>query len=187
MKNTIIFIIILISGFVLSVNAQKTKQPKTAEVVEEKCVKQAWIGEGKANKYIFVHATPNPTSKVVGEIIDMGDEEVETTIEIIGYSNGWVKIRKAYNSDFEKAFEGTGWISAERVTVTTQRLDGNMKKGVTLYAKPSSKSKSLGTIPNEKLVKVIGYDCFGLKVKYKNKTGWLSKDQLCGNPVTTCS
>lgn len=187
MKNVIKIIAVLIGGFVLSVNAQQSKQPKTANVVDEKCVFNAWIGEGKPNKYIFVHATPNPSSKVVGEIIDMGEEEVETTIEIIGYSNGWVKIRKAYNSDFDTAFEGTGWISAERVTVTTQRLDGNMKKGVTLYAKPSSKSKNLDTIPNEKAVKVVGFDCFGLKVKYKNKIGWLSKDQLCGNPVTTCS
>lgn len=187
MKKIFVLIAILIGGFVLSADAQKIKQAKTAEVVDEKCAIQAWIGEGKPNKYIFVHAAPNPSSKVVGEIIDMGGEEVETTIQIIGYSNGWVKIRKAYNSEFDATFEGTGWISAARVTVSTQRLDGNMKKGVTLYGKPSSKSKNLGTIPNEEFVKVVGFDCFGLKVKYKNKIGWLSKDQLCGNPVTTCS
>lgn len=157
-----------------------------AQVVDERCVMQAWIGEGKPNKYIFIHEAPNPSSKVLGEIPDMGDEEVEATVEIIGYSNGWVKIRKAQDSDFETVFEGTGWIPAERVTTRAQRLDGNLKKGVTLYAKPSSSSRKLGTVPNEKYVKIVGYDCFGLKVKYKNIIGWVSKDQLCGNPVTTC-
>lgn len=174
----IILIAVLIGGFGLAANAQ---------TVDEKCAIQAWIGEGKFNKYIFIHATPSPSSKVVGEIPDMGDEEVEPTVEIIGYSNGWLKIRKAYNSEFETVFEGTGWIPAERVTTRAQRLDGNLKKGVTLYAKPSSSSKKLGTVPNEKYVKIIGFDCFGLKVKYKNKTGWVRSDQLCGNPVTTCS
>lgn len=184
MKNTIVLITILISGFVLSVNAQKNK---TVRVVDEKCVIQAWIGEGKPNKYIFIHATPNASGKVVGEIPDMGDEEVETIVDIIGYSNGWVKIRKAYNIEYETMFEGIGWISAQRVTVNVQRRDGNLKKGLPLFAEPDSSSKKIGTIPGETLIKIVGYDCFGLKVKYKNKTGWLQSDNICGNPVTTCS
>ena len=175
--------IFLLALFILTIGGQKMY----AQTEESSCSIEAWVTD-KDPKGLNVRSQPNAASKILGTLkITGNDNDDEIVVNIIGYSNGWVKIRKAENSEFEAVFEGTGWISAEKVTTRAQRLDGNMKKGVTLYAKPSSKSKKLGTVPNEEPVKVIGYDCFGLKVKYKNKTGWVQSDQLCGNPVTTCS
>jgi len=138
-------------------------------------------------KDIFIHATPNTLGKIIGEIPAVTEDGEETIVEIIGYSNGWLKIQKATTLEDKIIFQGIGWIVAKRVTANVQRPDGNSKKSVTLYAQPKLSSKKIGAIPSETLIKIVGYDRFGLKVIYKGKTGWLSVNNICGNPVTTCS
>jgi hypothetical protein len=158
-----------------------------AQDVSDKCVIEAWVEDKVLIKDIFVHEAPDKTSKVIGEIPFVKEDGDETIVEITGYKNGWLKIRTATNLEAKVVFEGQGWIPASRVTANVQRPDGNSRKTAPLYSRPALSSKKIGTIPSETLVKIVGYDCFGLKVKYKGKTGWLPKSQMCGNPVTTCS
>ena len=158
-----------------------------AQGASDKCAIKAWVEDKVLIKDIFVHAAPDTTSKIIGEIPFVTEDGEETIVEIIGYKNGWLKINRATDLEDMIVFQGAGWIPASRVTANVQRPDGNSRKTTSLYSGPSVSSKKVGTIPSETLVKIIGYNCFGLKVKYNGKTGWLPKNNMCGNPVTTCS
>ena len=153
-----------------------------------KCAIKAWVDdERELIKDIFVHESPSTTSKNIGEIPFVNEEGLEAIVEIVGYKNGWLQIRKATTLEDKVIFQGLGWIQGGRVTANVQRPDGNERKTAPLYSLHDPKSKKIGTIPSETLVKIVGFDCFGFKVKYKGKTGWLPKNYICGNPVTTCS
>lgn len=180
------FIVIILSVFIFGLSAV------FAQGVDKKCGIEAWVEDKEMTKDIFIHETPSPLGKVIGEIPLVTEDGEETIVEIIGYvkgqyTNGWLKIRKAVTIEDKVIFEGVGWIPVQRVTVNVQRPDGNSNKSAPLFAQPKLSSQKIGTIPSETLVKIVGYDCFGLKVKYKGKTGWISKNNICGNPVTTCS
>ena len=176
MKKAIIFIILLATFGLSVVFAQ-----------DNSCVHEGWVINKKLGKDFSVRDNPSPSGKIIGNIPLVTEDDEETTVEIIGYSNGWLKIQKAHSIDEKVIFQGIGWISAKRVTAVVQRPDGNSKKSATLYSQPKSSSKKVGTIPSDELIDIIGFDCFGLKVIYKGKKGWLSQKDICGNPVTTCS
>jgi hypothetical protein len=153
----------------------------------DECAIKAWVEDKELEKDIFIHDKPDTLAKIIGEIPVASEDGEEIIVEIIGYSTGWLKIRKAVTIEDKIIFEGKGWIRAGRVSANVQRPDGNSKKGAILYAQAKKSSKTVGTIPSETLIDIIGFDCFGLKVKYKGKIGWIQKDHICGNPVTTCS
>lgn len=154
---------------------------------QDKCAIRAWVEDKVLIKDIFDHAEPSTTSKNIGEIPFVMEDGEETIVDIIGYKNGWVEITRASSIEDLTVFEGRGWIPASRVTANVQRPDGNSRKAAPLYSQADSSSKRAGTIPSETLIRIVGHSCFGLKVKYKSKTGWLPKKYICGNPVTTCS
>jgi hypothetical protein len=158
-----------------------------AQSVNDKCAIKAWVEDKVVIKDIFVHESPDTLSKNIGEIKFVSEDGDETIVEIVGYKNGWVQIRKASTIEGQSVFEGLGWIPAGRVTADVQRPDGNSKKTAPLYSRPTASSKKAGTIPSDTLIKIVGFDCFGFKVRYKGKTAWLPKNYTCGNPVTTCS
>ena len=177
--NKIIVVIFFVLTFGLSgIFAQK---------VDEKCAMDGWVINKKIGKDFSVRDNPSPSGKIIGNIPLVTEDEEETIVKIIGYSNGWLKIQKAHSIDDKVIFQGIGWISAKRVTAVVQRPDGNSKKTAPLYSQPKSSSKKVGTIRSDELIDIIGFDCFGLKVIYKGKKGWLSRNNICGNPVTTCS
>ena len=109
-----------------------------AQKVDKTCAINGWIEDKEVNKDIFVHETASPLGKTIGELeFGMQDEE-QIIVEIIGYTKGWLKIRKAINIEDKVIFEGIGWIPAQRVSANVQRPDGNSKKSATLYSLPQS-------------------------------------------------
>lgn len=177
-KTAVIFTIFLLGLMLVSV--------ASAQTVESNCPLKAWVIDKDVNG-LNVRDKPDIKGKIIDTLKYANDDDEIVIVTINGYSNGWVNITDAQTVSGEEQFSGTGWVSAKMVTVRTQRLDGNNKKSVAIYARPTEKSKKAGTIPNEEYVEIVGFDCFGFKVKYKSKTGWLSTDDMCGNPVTTCS
>ena len=149
---------------------------------QDNCQIGAYIID-KDTKGLNVRDKPSVNGKSIGKLKYSKDDDNLVMVTIIGYSNGWVKISEAETVSGESQFSGVGWVSAKMVSTTTERADG---KPIKLYAKPNTKSKTVGTMPNDIQVKIVGFDCFGLKVTYKKITGWIPKDDLCGNPVTTC-
>lgn len=148
------------------------------------CPITAWVTSTDP-KGLNVRFTPN--GKVIGKIPYSKDDDEIAMVEIVDYSKGWVRIAQATTVSGTIVFQGRGWISAKMVTINTQRPDGNSSKPVTLYIQPVKHARIAGKIPSDVNVRIIGYDCFFLKVAYKGKVGWLSTMDICGNPVTTCS
>lgn len=105
-------------------------------------------------------------------------------LDVVGYSPGWLRISHAETVSGANLFDGDGWIPASRVRTNVQT---RTNRAATLYASASKSSKRVGQIPTESFVEIVGFSCFGFKVKYKNRIGWLPNQNSCGNPVTTCS
>ena len=154
----------------------------SAQTDEVSCSIQAYVTD-KDPKGLNIRDKPSVNGKIIGKLKYSEDDGNLVMVTIIGYSNGWVKISQAETVSGENQFSGEGWVSAKMVSTRTERAD---QKPLKIYAKPNIKSKTVGTMPNDIQVKIVGFDCFGLKVTYKKMTGWIPKDDLCGNPVTTC-
>ena len=154
--------------------------PATAQ--NGQCKLSGWV-EDKDKKGTNVRATPSPKGKVVKIFAFPKDDGEQVMLETIGYDSGWLKIRSAETVDGTKLLDQVAWISAKMVRAS---VETNTGKPATLYAAPSRKSRKVGTIPSETPISIVGFDCFGYKISYKGSTGWLSRDDTCGNPVTTC-
>lgn len=177
-KMAIIFSIFII-GLIAVTNI-------SAQTVESDCSFSAWVTDKDVNG-LNVRDKAGVDGKIIGKLKFAKDDDNIVIVNIIGYSNGWVKINRAETVGGEEQFSDIGWVSAKMVAVRTEQHNGSSDKPLSLYAKPKTSGKKIGTIPNEEDVEIVGFDCFGFKVKHKNKTGWLSADDMCGNPVTTCS
>ncbi len=160
--------------FIFSVSA-------SAQTTDEQCVQYGWV-EDKDPNGTTVRDKPGLKGNVLAVLPFPKEVEETVTVEIIGYSNGWLKIRLAVNGN-GKIFEGAGWILAKKVKA---RVETNNSKPATMFALPKKTSKKAGTIPDEENLTIVGVSCFGFKVSYNRKTGWLSTDDYCGNPLTTC-
>lgn len=143
----------------------------------QKCSHDAWVQDNDPNG-TNVRAAPSLTAKVIQVFpsVEATGEDIDLTL--VGYKNGWFEILLG-GSGREK-----GWISARKVAISVENQTG---KPATLYSSPSKSSRKAGKIPNDAAdFELIGFDCFGLKIKYRRIVGWLSKDDMCGNPRTTC-
>ena len=171
MKKVII-LMILLSIFGLT----------TTFAQSDRCVHGGWV-EDTDPKGTNIRDTPSVKGKIIGNVPHAKDDGEPSMIEIIGYSNGWLKIQLAESVEGTALFKGIGWISAKKVSAS---VETNTGKPAQLYLRPSKTSQKVGKIPSETLITIVGFDCFGFKFAYKGKAGWLSADDSCGNPVTTC-
>ena len=172
---------ILIIAFIISVFTVSAFSQKTVET----CSIKTWIEDPEIPKIDDrLRAQPKYESKSLMEIPFAFESGDETEVEIVGFSNGYVKVRKAFNEKHKINFNGKGWIWANRIAV---KLKHENEKAVNLYALPKSTSKKIGKILDENYSDfiIIGFDCFGLKVEYNRKKGWISKKDICGN-LTEC-
>lgn len=144
----------------------------------------AWIEDRELEKDIFIRDKPSGFGKVLGEIPAVMEDKDKVHISIKGYSNGWIRIQFAANQDETVIFSGDGWIKANRVAAAV--FSPKWKK-VDFYLAPKFKSKKVGTIPTKAIFDVVGYDKFGLKIRYKGRTGWLPRTNVCDDPVKLCS
>lgn len=166
-----------------------------AQSVNEKCAIRGWVQDKELRKDISIYKVPD--LKIAGTTNDPFNGHLNNStepgeqkpVEITGFKSvpgewQWIKIRMATDLSGKILFQGNGWIPSERVTAKVQSPAG---KAVALYSQPRKSSKKVGTIPDKTLLTIIGFDCFGLKVKYRKKTGWLAAENICGDPVNTCS
>lgn len=140
----------------------------------------AWVEDKELEKDIAIRDKPSGFGKSVGEIPFVMEDKDKVHVSITGYSKGWLRIQFAAKMDETVLFSGDGWIKANRVNAAVISKNG---KPVSFYALPQLKSKKVGTLPDKTQFEVIGYDHFGLKIRYKGKTGWLSRDNICGDPL----
>jgi hypothetical protein len=172
MKNAIILGFMILT-FGLSILAQN----------DDKCVRTGWV-EDTDPKGTNIRATPGLNGKIIAVVPHSADPEHDVTVEIIGYSDGWLKIKAAENVEQTFSWKGTGWISAKKVIFAIENQSG--ARSAPFYALPKRSSKKIGSVPDTAKFVIVGFDCFGFKVSYKGKSGWLSGDDTCGSTVTTC-
>ncbi|HQU84833.1 MAG TPA: hypothetical protein PKY59_16970 [Pyrinomonadaceae bacterium] len=185
MKKTFIFGFVIFSFYLLTANAQTST---------EQCMIRGWVQDKELRKSIHIYKVPSfiyagthndPFNGFLDNSTEAGEEK---PVEIIGYKSTkrdgkWIEIRKATDANGKILFEGDGWIETERVTARVHSSNG---EPANLYSTPNSSGKKIGKIPDKTLLTIVGFDCFGLKIKYKNKTGWLTHEQICGDPFTLC-
>lgn len=165
-----------------------------ARKINEQCMIRGWVQDKDLRKDIMIYQVPSfiyagtHDDPFVGYLDNSTEPGEEKTVEIIGYKGTprdgkWIKIRKATDSKGNTLFDGVGWLDAKRVTAGVWNPNG---KSAVLYQLPRLSSKKMIMIPNKTLLEIVGFDCFGLKVKYQGKTGWLSRENICGNPAALC-
>lgn len=175
MKKIIILGLIVFLFGLSTVSAQRPKDDHSIG---------AWVEDTELEKDIFIRDKPSGFGKMLGEIPSVMGGGDKVIVGIIGYSKGWLRIQTAIKKDDTIIFDGDGWIKANRVNAAVYSRNG---KAATFYSLAKLKSKKVGTIPNKAIFEIIGFSNFGLKIRYKEKTGWLSRDNICGNPFTLCS
>lgn len=179
------FIISIARSIPAAVMAAALAGAAAAQDTSRKCTHEAWI-LNKDPKGLNVRAEPGLKGKIVGNLkYDGGDDNEIVTVTIVGYRNGWIEISGASTVGGDELYRGRGWVSARYVMVYTESRDSRIKK-IPVFAGPSESSRRIGTVPDEEPVRVAGTSCFGLKIVHKDKTGWISREDFCGNPVTTC-
>lgn len=149
----------------------------------DNCVHRVWV-EDKDPKGTNIRDTPSIKGKIIDVIAPATDEEAEGSLEVISYSNGWLKTRwtEIVNGKEKTKF---GWISVKKVAFAIESKSG--KRSVPLYSSASRKSKKIASVPDTAKFDIVGLSCFGFKISYNGKTGWIWEGDACGNPLTTCS
>lgn len=167
----IAILIILLSFFCLQTFAQS-----------DKCVQRVWV-EDKDPKGTNIRNTPSIKGKIIDVIPPATDEEPEGFIDVVAYSNGWLKTvwTEVVNG---KDVHKSGWISAKKVRFSIEIKSGGPAP---LYSSPSRSSKKIASVPETASFTIVGIGCFGFKISYKGKLGWLWQGDTCGNPLTTCA
>lgn len=148
----------------------------------EKCVQRVWV-EDKDPKGTNIRDAPSIKGKIIDVIPRATDEEPEGSIDVVAYSNGWLKTvwTETVNGKDVRKF---GWISAKKVGFSIEVKSGGPAP---LYSSPSRSSKKIASVPETASFTIVGIGCFGFKISYKGKTGWLWEGDTCGNPLTTCA
>jgi hypothetical protein len=165
-----------------------------AQQISDKCVIRGWVQDKEPRKSISLYKLADPNyvathnDGIVGNLDNSTERGEEKPVEIIGYNAvaaDWklLRIRKATDLSGKVLFDGDGWIESERVTAKVSTAD---KQAAVMYSQPRSTSRKVGTIPDQTSLTIIGFDCFGLKVKYNGRSGWLETKNICGDPQGHC-
>ena len=163
---------------------------------------------------INVRGGPSGQAKVVAVIKVKKDDDVG--VSIVAESNGWFRIKEYHHYGTDKDVKLDGWIHGSRLGSGLMIMQG-ARASEQLREEPSERSKTLSLLqwdPGEdgKLMRlsvelpfgkreIIDYRkiknaatavllaCQGdwVKVRVHKYEGWLMRERLCGNPVTTCN
>jgi uncharacterized protein YgiM (DUF1202 family) len=179
MRNRIILTLTVVALATLC-SARAASPYVTAAVPPAACNVEAYVVDPDP-KGLNVRDSPGVNGRVVAVI--PADED-GTVVHLVGSNpNGWVQIDRAETIDGTVVFDKKGWVSGNMLGTETR---GYGTKGVKLRGEGKG-ARVVGTIPPETEVKVTGCAGDRIRVKYRNLTGWLDRDDQCPNPVTLCN
>jgi uncharacterized protein YgiM (DUF1202 family) len=128
-----------------------------------------------------------------GEIITQLVEG-DYMLKIVDKKDRWFKIEHIDTPENSIVFGGKdAWVHGSVVAFGTRNYG---EQTVNIHSKASEKSNIVDSFNDEKEVKLLDYiDNEGtidwIKVEYKSNgntiKGWMKREMLCGNPLTTCS
>jgi SH3-like domain-containing protein len=124
-----------------------------------------------------VRAGPSPNARPL-RVRSQGSPVAEIT----GQSGAWFRVSRI--TDYEDnavLFRGVGWMRVSALGTSIANAD------LRLYARASRRSPRLGRlVPDESQVTLLGCAGHWARVRFRNRTGWLSRGGQCSNPLTTC-
>lgn len=126
----------------------------------------------------------SPKGEKLTQIVKQG-EDAEFFITVTESEAGWFKISAIEDMEGKVEMDySSAWIYGGVLGVNTRNY-GNQT--INVYSNANS-TKIIGTITSEtyglSLVDLCGD---WVRVRNKNVDGWVKKEWLCGNPLTTCA
>lgn len=126
----------------------------------------------------------SPKGEKLTQIVKQG-EDAEFFITVTESKAGWFKISTIEDMEGKVEMDySSAWIYGGVLGVNTRNY-GNQT--INVYSNANS-TKIIGTITSEtyglSLVDLCGD---WVRVRNKNVDGWVKKEWLCGNPLTTCA
>src|ERR1043165_4070622 len=110
MKKTLFLLALMI----LVVGGQKVY----AQAEESSCSVEAWVTDRDPNG-LNVRDKPGAAGKVL-TTLKAGDGGDAIIVNVVGYSNGWVKISGARKVSGSEVFSDIGWVSAKMLATGTK-------------------------------------------------------------------
>lgn len=170
-------------------NGAAFKQAATVEGPCNACDCETWVYVDPAAS-IMLYSSNDGEGQVLEEVIpSSGNEEnLFVALYIIGYDDGWFKVDNVLGAAEEIPLETTLWVKSNDLMSATRGYGG---RGVPAYTQATQKSPLVGYFGSEQEGKVSG--CRGqyllfeaLDMEGKPLKGWLSPDDQCPSPITTC-
>lgn len=178
MKQARLYILLSIfNGFIFGFasGAADIFSPLAEAQTRTKCDFRVYIDDADS-KSANIRRAAGKNSAILKNI--RNDEVIAT---VSGFSGDWFEISKAEDVGGETIFQGRGWIHSSLLGMRIGNADSR------LYAQPKNDSRVLIEFRTEESpVKLIACRNNWVKVQTGGKTGWLSPNGQCGNPVTTC-
>jgi SH3-like domain-containing protein len=132
-------------------------------------------------KTTIVRAKPGKDSAIVKTVVTK-DEVVYSISGSDG--DGWFEISKiqAVSDEEVTLFKGRGWIHSSLLDTSIANADPKLR------ALPTRKSRVIKKLKaDESEARPIACRGDWMKIKSGKTIGWLSPDDQCANPLTTCS
>ena len=180
MKQTKLFIFLsIIGGLILGFASGAADVFLPLASVEAqtpmKCDFKTYIDENDPNG-TNIRAAADKESAILKNI-----KNDDVIVSISGFSGGWFEISKIEDVGGDTIFQNRGWIHSSLLGMQIAESDPQ------LYAQPKKGSRVLMKLkPEQAAVKLIACQNDWIKIQTNGKTGWLSPNGQCGNPVTTC-
>jgi len=127
-----------------------------------------------------VRSAPDKDSPV---IIVIPQDSEGTVVDLAASSGDWMLIHSAQGVTSGFWFRGQGWVHASLLGVRAVNRTG---RKASLHSKPDAGSSVIKMFAGETEARLAGCKKDWMQVKIGEQKGWLSPDDYCGNPVTTC-
>ncbi|HEY9653697.1 MAG TPA: SH3 domain-containing protein [Coleofasciculaceae cyanobacterium] len=126
-----------------------------------------------------VRSGPSSNDKIIGKL---PTTTAGVFVNVTASQGDWMQFTKAESPE-KVEFQGTGWVYASLLGTSTR---GYGSQGVSVFSNPNSQSSTIGRIPPDTSVKLLGCDRAWALVEYQALKGWIAPESQCGNPLTTC-
>ncbi|MGA9378289.1 MAG: SH3 domain-containing protein, partial [Phormidium sp.] len=133
----------------LIAQAAPTGLEKQVSPYQKVCQIYAYVID-KDPQGLNVRANPNIKGEILGKLPTNTDAVL---VDIIASQGNWVEINKAEDASGKVVFQGKGWVYASKLGTSTRGYD---KKKVSVYSRPDSGRKEVGTIPSSTQVTLLG-------------------------------